>query len=81
MGILIYPGILPLVWHGYNISVKQLSPLCFRVPSIEPVSGWGRHLRVTSQPVFNDVMVELFAPQQASVGLTRHLGFLWSQAS
>ena len=58
-----YPRILPLVWHGYNISVKQLSPLCFRVPSIEPVSGWSRHLRVTSQPVFNDVMIELLAPQ------------------
>ena len=58
-----YPRILPLVWHGYNISVKQLSPLCFRVPSIEPIKGWGRHLRVTSQPVFNDVMIELLAPQ------------------
>lgn len=73
-----HPRVLPLVRHGDNIPVEQLLPLRFRVPSCESFSGWGRRLRVSFQPVLNDVMVKLFAPQQTSVGLARNLGFLWS---
>lgn len=76
-----YPRVLPFVRHGHNIPVKQLSPLCFRVSPLESLAGWSRHVWITDQPVVNDVMIKLFAPQQTSVGLARHVRFFWGEAS
>ena len=72
---LTHPRVLPFVWHGDNISVKQLLPFRFRIPSLESLYGWSRSFWVALQPVLDYVMVKLFAPQQTGIGLARNLGF------
>ena len=65
-----YPGVLPFVRHRYDVFIVQILP--FRVSAMFPgVRGCG-HVRVTLEPLFCVVIVELLAPQQARIGLARH---------
>lgn len=69
-----YPWIFPLVGHRDDVHVEEVEPL--KVASLEP-GRWGWRLSaVTFEPLLDDVVVELFTPQQARVGLSRHLSLL-----
>lgn len=69
-----YPWIFPLVGHRDDVHVEEVQPL--KVASLEP-GRWGWRLSaVTFEPLLDDVVVELFTPQQARVGLSRHLSLL-----
>src|ERR1700726_1675583 len=55
------PRVLPLVWHGNHVSVVQVSPLM--IASLPSLLGWAWVVRVASQPILDDVMIELLGPE------------------
>ena len=64
-----HPRVLPLVRHGDDVSVEQVLPLWLRVPPGQPLARGNGLVRVSVQPVVDDVVVKLLTPQQARVGL------------
>src|SRR5205823_6919447 len=63
------PRILPLVWHRDDVAIEKVRP--FFVPAVESLGRRWRLRRITRQPFANHVVVELFAPKQTRVTLTR----------
>ncbi len=61
------PGELPLVRHGDNVSVVNVSPGAIS----PPFSGIRRrrNCRISDKPVAHDIVIELLAPQKSSEGL------------
>src|ERR1700730_9166743 len=55
------PRILPLVRHGNHVSVVQVSPLM--ITPFPSLLGWTWVVRVASQPILDDVMIELLGPE------------------
>ena len=71
-----YPGIFPLVRHGDHVPVEEVPPLCIPTARRGPLCRWWGLLRIALLPVLHHVVVELLAPQQASVRLSGHQPFL-----
>jgi hypothetical protein len=61
------PGVLPLVGYRYDVAIKEMCPVV--VPASQTRGRRGRHLGVALQPVLDDVVVELFRPQETREGL------------
>ena len=55
------PGILPFVRHRDYVGIVEMRPV--GVPSMETFMRRIRHPRITDEPAFQIIMVELFAPQ------------------
>src|SRR5580700_8919963 len=67
------PGILPLVRHRDYVAAINMSPIF--VAAMQ-ATGRGRWTcRVAGDPIRNDVVVELLAPEQPSSGLACHAPF------
>ena len=65
------PRILPLIWHRDDVAIEKVRP--FFVPAVESLGRRWRLRRITRQPFANHVVVELFAPKQTGITLTRDL--------
>ena len=73
------PGVFPFVGHGDDVAVVEVDPICV---AARGAGGRGRRLlRVALQPVLNDVMIELLAPEQPGIGLARDAGFVFVEPS
>src|SRR5437764_4518974 len=64
------PRILPLIWHRDDVAIEKVRP--FFVPAVESLGRRWRLRRISRQPFANHVVVELFAPKQTRVTLTRY---------
>ncbi len=62
------PGILPLVRHGDDVRVVQMSPLV--VATLPALWGWRRIAKIALQPILNYVVIELLGPQHTGEALT-----------
>src|SRR5438067_10971897 len=58
------PGILPLVGHGDNVGVVEMLPLTIAA-KLSP-RGWSGGVRIASEPLLHDVVVELLRPEHSS---------------
>ena len=65
-----YPWIFPFIRHRYHISVKQMCPVM--VAPHPPFLRWCRLVWIPLQPILHHIVIKLFAPQQASIRLSRH---------
>jgi hypothetical protein len=65
------PRILPFVWHGNYVSVVQVSPLM--VAPFPSLLGWAWVIRVASQPIRDDVMIELLGPEHPRKTLAHYV--------
>ena len=64
------PGVLPLVGHRDDVAVEQVRPV-----GVAALGAAGRRRglrRIALEPVLDDVVVELLAPEQAGVALPEH---------
>ena len=61
-----HPGILPLVGHGDDVPVEEVSPVLSVAAPLAGLRGFGL-VRVSINPGLHDVVVELLGPQQACV--------------
>ncbi len=59
-----YPWIFPLVGHGDDVSVEEVTPISRCIPAIVAFLWWWDHLWITFQPRLYHIMVELLRPQQ-----------------
>src|SRR5579862_4408477 len=57
------PWVFPLVRHGDYVSVVQVSPLM--IAPFPSLPGWGRVVWIASQPVSDDVVIELLGPEHS----------------
>ncbi len=64
------PGVLPRVRHRQYVAAVEVFPS--GVSTIHTRCGRLGHLRIAFEPILDDVVVELLAPQQAGVGLARN---------
>lgn len=72
-----HPGVFPLVGHGYDILVKEMNgPVS--VSSLQSLLGRLWLVSVSFKPVLYHVVIELFRPQHASIGLASHQALLLS---
>ena len=72
------PRIFPFVRHRNYVSIVEVQPL--GVTPVPTAGGWRRHVGVALQPVFDDVMVKLLAPEQPGVGLPDNAAFFLCHA-
>ena len=67
------PGDIPAVGHGDDIAIKEMEPI---VITAVPARGGRRGLGgVALEPVLDGVVVELFRPEKAGVGLADDFAF------
>src|SRR5882724_1616780 len=67
------PGILPCVGHRKNVTAVELAPI--RVAAQFAVLGRWRLLWITIEPVVNNVVIKLFAPEQTGIRLAHDIRF------
>src|SRR5262249_20403167 len=72
------PGVFPLVGHGDDVSVMHMPPLV--IATIPALRRRERIAGITIEPLFNDIMIELFRPKHARDGLTHDVLWIWSEA-
>ena len=65
------PRVLPLVGHGEDVGVVEMSPV--RVAAVLPLRGWRGLAGIALQPVAHDVVVELLRPEHARERLAHHV--------
>ncbi len=65
------PRVLPLVRHRNHVGVVEVRPLV--IPALEAFRRRGRLARIAVQPLADDVVVILLAPQQPRERLSHHV--------
>ena len=65
------PGIFPFVRHRDDVAIEKMSPFAVAADSFAPAAARLRGIAI--EPVANDVIVKLLAPEQTRVALTRNL--------
>src|SRR5437868_6633313 len=64
------PRILPLVRDGDDISVVEMFP--FVIAALASLSRRRRRLRITVQPLLNDIVIVLLGPKQSAQRLPHY---------
>ena len=67
------PRVFPFVGHGDDVAVEEVPPVEI---ALLAGSGGAAFVRL---PIGDDIVVKLFAPEQAGIGLARNIFFLISQ--
>ena len=73
------PGIFPIIRHRHDTFIVEMAPVGI---AAEFAQLWRRWLgRITVQPFFDNVVIELLVPQQASEGLPLNGLLFFAQTS